>query len=243
VTALSSISDSLVQSLDLELPPVALARAAAPPSGVREFQGIVPSSCAFWRRAEQEVFYASAAQHFRCPVGAMVMGFDLPDPVKDELMQLVGVMVETGYMQTSEPPRIPHLDGGAPKTGVVYGPLQRFPITPEFVLLWVTPRQAMLLTESSGSCHWTTSEPAGVAGRPACAAIPLAASRQASVLSLGCTGMRTYTEIAPERALAVIPYAALSSLAGRLTRMSAVNGVIGSFHAARKAAVPKDQQD
>ena len=87
------------------------------------------------------------------------MGFDLPESVARELSQLVGVMVDAGYMQASEPGKIPHLDGGAPQAGVVYGPLREFPVTPEFVLLWLTPAQAMLLVEATGTCHWTTSEP------------------------------------------------------------------------------------
>ena len=33
-----------------------------------------PAACSFWRKAEAGVFYASAAQHLNCPIGAMTMG-------------------------------------------------------------------------------------------------------------------------------------------------------------------------
>ena len=34
-----------------------------------------------WRRAEAGVFFAPAVRHYHCAVGAMTMGFDLPEQV------------------------------------------------------------------------------------------------------------------------------------------------------------------
>src|SRR3546814_13616676 len=77
-------ADQLVRSLGLDLPPVAIAFMEQAPAGVAESVAIVPSACAFWREAERGVFFAAAERPFNCPVGAHVMGFDLPQPVSDE---------------------------------------------------------------------------------------------------------------------------------------------------------------
>jgi uncharacterized protein (DUF169 family) len=227
------IATKLTTTLGLATPPVALALADAPPAGVRTFEGSVPSACTFWRRAEAGVFYATAAQHFRCPVGTMVMGFEMPDHVKNELMGLVGVMVEGGYLGADEAPRIPTLPRKS--AGVVYGPLRDFPIEPDAVLMWLTPRQAMLVSEAGGSCNWTGSAPAGTLGRPACAAIPTAVSRGSVTASLGCVGMRTYTEVADDQMLAVVPAAAVSQLEAALSSIVMANRGLAEFHEARKA--------
>lgn len=229
------IGQALVGALGLDTPPIALALADGAPAGVATFEGTVPSACTFWRRAERGVFYATAEQHYRCPIGAMVMGFDLPAAVKDELMGLVGVMIGGRYLGADEPERIPTLARQA--AGVVYGPLSQFPIEPDFIVLWLTPRQAMLMSEAAGASDWTLSNAPGLLGRPACAAIPVSGSRGATALSLGCTGMRTYTEIAEDRLLAVVPASGLASLWSALGRTLEANSSIGAVYAARKAGV------
>lgn len=230
-----NIAAKLTTTLGLGTKPVALALADAPPAGVRTFEGSVPSACTFWRRAETAVFYATAAQHFRCPVGTMVMGFDMPDAVKTELMGLVGVMVEGGYLGADEAPKIPTLPRKS--AGVVYGPLQDFPIAPDAILVWLTPRQAMLMSEASGACNWTGATPAATLGRPACAAIPTAVARGAMATSLGCVGMRTYTEVADDQMLAVIPAGAVSQLETALSSIATANQALAEFHQGRKAGV------
>ena len=101
------IGATMVAALDLDLPPIAIAFVEQPPAGITTTQVNLPSSCAFWRSAEQGVFYAPAEGHFRCAVGAMVMGFELPETVSNQLQQLVGNMCSGGYIAADEPPEIP----------------------------------------------------------------------------------------------------------------------------------------
>jgi uncharacterized protein (DUF169 family) len=63
--------------LELELPPIALTFVDERSAGLETTDAVVPSAGAFWRQAEQGVFYAPAEAHFNCPIGAMVMGVDL----------------------------------------------------------------------------------------------------------------------------------------------------------------------
>lgn len=196
-------ADRIAELLELEVPPIALAFVDDVPEGVETTDSVVPSACAFWRKAEEGVFYAPAEAHFNCPVGAMVMGFDLNDDVKSRLGTAVEMMCEVAYIGADEPANIPSV--GRAKSGIVYGPLRDFPIEPDVSLFWVGPQQAMLVSEASDNSRWMESAGRSVFGRPACASLPSALDAQKPVLSLGCTGMRTFTAILPDRLLGAVP--------------------------------------
>jgi uncharacterized protein (DUF169 family) len=230
---LREVADTLTRALGLETAPIALARTDGPPAGVPVLQDVAPSACALWRRAERGVFYATAERHFNCPVGAMVMGFELSPESKDQLMRLVGMMVTEGYLGRDEAAHIPVLP--TQRSGAVYGPLRDFPIEPDFVLMWLGPRQAMLAAEATGSSHWTVDEPSRTLGRPACAALPVSQSRGAVTLSLGCTGMRTFTEVADDQLLAVVPGTGVEAFGQSLDTTLKANRSMAAFYEYRKA--------
>jgi uncharacterized protein (DUF169 family) len=224
----------LTEQLDLDIAPVALAFMASPPAGMAAPSAASPSACGFWRQAENGVFFAPAGAHFNCPVGAMVMGFDLPQSVSDELMGLVGTMTKCGYIAADEPGHIPTGRNKAAK-GILYGPLADFPAEPDAVLLWLKPAQAMILSEAIGGATWGNDRPAKVLGRPACAAVPEAMGAGHTTLSLGCVGMRTFTGIDADRLLAVIPGQALERFAADVTRLRKVNDGMEAFYKDRAA--------
>jgi uncharacterized protein (DUF169 family) len=226
------VADTLTRALGLDAAPIALSRTDGPPAGVPVLQDVVPSACTLWRRAERGVFYATAERHFNCPVGAMVMGFELSPQSKDQLMGLVGMMVEEGYLGRDEAAQIPALPTQRP--GAVYGPLRDFPIEPDFVLMWLSPKQAMLAAEATGSSHWTVAEPSRMLGRPACAALPVSQSRGAVTLSFGCMGMRTFTEVADDRLLAVVPGTGVEAFGRTLDTTLQANRSMTTFYERRK---------
>ena len=211
----------LKQQIGLELEPVALRRVPGPPSGIPVMTETVPSACTFWRKAEQEVFYASADAHLGCPIGAMVMGFNLPPEKGDELMDLVKEMLSIFYIQEEEVAHIPKFEKS--HRGILYGPLATFPLEPELALLWLTPAQAMILQEATGEITWSLGTEAGLFGRPACAALPKSLERNKPALSLGCTGMRTFTEIAENRMLLAIPGTLLLDLEEKIQKAVLAN--------------------
>ena len=222
----------LKQQIGLELEPVALRRVPGPPSGIPVMTETVPSACTFWRKAEHEIFYAGADVHLGCPIGAMVMGFDLPPEKGDELMGLVKEMLSIFYIQEEEVANIPKLKGS--HRGILYGPLAIFPMEPELVLLWLTPAQAMILQEATGEITWSLGTEAGLFGRPACAVLPKSLERSKPALSLGCTGMRTFTEIAEDRMLLAIPAALLSQLEQKLQKTVSANRRMKGFYLQKK---------
>lgn len=227
-------AEKISSELGLGTPPVALAFVSEPPVDVPAADRAVPSSCSFWRQAEQGVFYAAAEQHYNCPVGAMVMGFQLPGAVNEQLGGLVGMMCDCGYLSPEEAGNIPSVGRGS--AGVVYGPLASFPRAPDVVLLWLTPAQAMIFGETTGSASWSTPA-ATVTGRPTCAALPLAMQNGSASLSTGCMGMRIFTEVAEDRLLAAIPAATLDEFVGALERTVAANEQMRAFYEDHKRQV------
>jgi uncharacterized protein (DUF169 family) len=230
----ATAAQRLTTLLSLQNPPVALSFVEQPPEGVAPAGKPVPSACTFWRQAEQGTFYAAAAQHFNCPVGSMVMGFDLPADVGEQLGGLVKSMCDASYLSMDEAAKIPSV--GRPSAGIVYGPLQEFPLNPDLVLLWVNVAQAMLYSEAAGRAAWT-SAPMDVTGRPGCAALPRALNSNQPGMSLGCAGMRTFTEIGDDKNLAAIPGTALEGFVDALAGTVEANAGMRSFYAAHKAAI------
>ena len=225
------LSERMESRLALDSPPVAIAFVDRPPDGIEQFDGSVPSSCTFWRRAETGVFYADAEAHRGCPIGAMVMGFPVEGSLHDDLMATVTRMVESFYLGPDEPQRLPAVT--KPKSGIVYGPLRDFPVEPDLVLLWLTPAQAMLFAEAAGTVSWTNLDNE-VFGRPACAALPIALEASRAALSLGCKGMRTFTEISEDRMLAVLPGGEAIMFCDSLDRTAEANETMLDYYAGRK---------
>lgn len=227
-------AERLTATLALDIPPIGLTFTNEPPEGVPASDRVVPSACSFWRQAEQSVFYAPAESHFNCPVGAMVMGFEMPEDIQQQLGGLVGSMAECSYLDPAEAAHIPTVSPSA--KGILYGPLRDLPAAPDAVLLWLTPRQMMIYNEAAGAASWTQGPPL-MTGRPACAAIPTAMSGNSPAMSLGCAGMRTFTGIRDDRLLAVIPGTLMESFIGALEKIAAANQTMFSFYEERKAAI------
>lgn len=223
---------TITDLLALDQPPVALAFLAEPPADVATVDP-APSSCSFWRLAAQGVFYAKADAHFNCPVGAMVMGFDLPDHVNQSLSGAVQSMCDTGYLTLAEASQIPRVSQASP--GILYGPLSELPVPPDLVLLWLTPAQAMLCNEATGNASWT-GQPIAVHGRPGCAAVALAQESRLPQMSLGCAGMRFFTGVAEERSLLVLPGGAVEGFVQALQKVKDANLVMLDYYRASKAA-------
>ena len=221
-------------NIPLDKPAIGLAFVSGPPSDVAGLGDAAPSSCAFWYEAESKVFYASAEDHYNCPLGAMVMGFPLPDAQVGLLMQEIGMMCETAYVREEEVPNVPKVEKSA--SGIVYGPLGELPVEPDVALFWVTPRQAMVVGESAGLMDWADGH-AGVYGRPGCTAIPVALSGGRPSQSFGCVGMRINSGISNQFMLMAVPGDKLESLAESLRGVNATHALLKTHYEERAASV------
>lgn len=231
-----SLSQTLTSLLGLDRPPVALAPVEKVPTGVPVFEGISPSACAFWRQAEKELFAVRDADHMNCPIGAMVMGFELTPEAKEGLQRGLSMMCEVGYVKPEEAEQIPAL--ARKGKAMLYGPLSNFPITPEAVVIWLQPAQAMLLREATGDAEWKSDLSSKIFGRPACAALAVASQGAAVSLSFGCSGMRTFTGAEPAYMLAALSGPLLATLEPALQRTHKANCAMQAFYDQQKSYFP-----
>jgi uncharacterized protein (DUF169 family) len=224
----AATAQTLQTVLALALPPVALARVRSIPPGIPVFHGVSPSACGFWRHAEKGLFAAQGSDHMNCPVGAMTMGFELTPDAKEKLGGGLALMTEVGYIDPKEAEHLPALSPS--NDPLLYGPLADFPLEPQLVLLWLTPRQAMLLREATGDVRWKSDVSSGLFGRPACAALPVAERDGNVALSFGCNGMRTFTGIDPSQMLAAVSGRLLPTLGADLERAHRAQGSMQQFY-------------
>ena len=230
----TQIASDLQDRIPLAKPPIGLAFVDGQPSEAPRIGKTVPSSCAFWHEAESGVFYAAAEDHYNCTLGAMVMGFELPEAQMGTLMTEVGMMCDMDYVREEEVPNVPKVEKAS--GGIVYGPFGQMPIDPDVVLLWVNPMQAMVVSETAGQMNWAAS-PAGVYGRPGCAAIPVALSHGNVAQSFGCTGMRINSAISDEFMLMAVPGDRVESLAGSLSQVTDVHAKMTAHYEQKVAAL------
>ncbi len=216
----SELSGLLEEQLQLKRQPVALTFAEAPPADIPRLDVTMPSACSMWRRAETELFFAAAEDHFNCPLGSIVMGFQLPAEQMNKVQEEVGMMCGIHYVREAEVEHVPQV----PKSfaEIVYGPLWRFPLEPHIVLLWLTPGQAMKMSECCGLMNWATA-PSGILGRPGCGSIPIALTEGKPSLSFGCVGMRINSGTPEDLLLMAVPRNLLDNMRADLTNLVQVH--------------------
>jgi uncharacterized protein (DUF169 family) len=222
------LSQQMTDALQLDSPPVSLAFVDEAPSDVPQSAWTVPSACAFWKRAEQGLFFAPAAAHENCPVGMLAMGFPMDESVMSSLNDFISRMIDVSYVATGELDFVPGI--ATARKGILYGPLSQFAEWPDFTLVWVNARQAMLLEEALGAVFWNAPDKAQVFGRPACGALAVAVNENRSTLSLGCSGMRTFTKIGDEKLLVWIPGSELRTLSKKLESTMRSNAQMLDFY-------------
>jgi len=218
--------------LGLRSPPVALTFQTAPPANVPRVDAAGPSGCTYWKyAAEGRTFYTEAPDHYNCPIGAYTHGVDLPPERAEELEEVVGTMVQLGYIRMEEVPGIPRREGAF---GVaVYAPLVDAPFEPDVVLVCGNARQMMLLAEAAQAGG--AGPEAGLMGRPTCAAIPEAMRSQRGVASLGCIGNRVYTGLADDELYFALPGKHVAAVAEKLAGLVNANRELERYHRARLA--------
>ena len=216
----TQIMSTLTDHLDLRRQPVGLTFVLETPEDIPVLDEIVPSACAMWSLAETSLFFAPASSHYHCPLGAMVMGFDLPDEQMTLLQDELGMMCGISYVREEELPHVPKIERSA--AGIIYGPLKEFSSHPDLILLWLSPKQSMIMSESCGSINWSNT-PQGLFGRPGCASLAYAVTKKQPGQSLGCVGMRINTGINDDLMLMAVPKESIESLVTELPALTKVH--------------------
>jgi len=234
MTDYARFAKNMREGMGLARPPLGIAFLDEPPQGVPRIAQSTPSACAFWKAAESALFYATAEDHYNCPIGAITQGFDLPPAVMQQGMELIGRMGIIQYFAASEVEHVPKVTKS--HRVVVYGPLERFKsFSPDLALLVCSPYQAMLLSEVAGAAAWRGREGAHIFGRPACAVIPKALGEGALAASLGCKGARTFAGIEENELIVAIPGNRLQEAEVRLSAILSANAEMQRYYDGRKA--------
>jgi uncharacterized protein (DUF169 family) len=226
---------SIAELLRLTTAPVAIAFLDAAPRDVPHVSAVEPAGCGYWRRAAAgDVFFTTADDHKRCPVGAHTHNVTLSPAEQQELMGLVQTMVGLSYLKMEDVAQIPTRK--TPLKVAVYAPLAATPVPPDVVLVRGTAQQLMLLAEAA--------QAAGVAGtgatmgRPTCAVLPEAINSDRTAASFGCIGNRVYTGADETEAYFAIPGPQLGAVEENLAVIVHANQELEKFHRGRAAVTP-----
>jgi len=226
---------SLTELLRLTSPPIAIAFVDSAPPGVPHVAAMEPAGCGYWRRAAAgEVFYTTADDHKRCPVGAHTHNVTLSPAEQQELMSLVQTMVGLSYLKMEEVPQI--ATRKTPMQVAVYAPLDQAPAPPDVVLVRGNARQLMLLSEAAQAAG--VAGTAATLGRPTCAVLPEAINSARTAASFGCVGNRVYTGADENDAYFAIPGPQLGDVEAQLAVIVRANQELEKFHRARATASP-----
>jgi len=222
-------SMSIKDLLGLRRSPVAVTIVREVPTGLPRVSKQAPAGCAYWKLAAAgEVFYATADDHFGCPIGAHVLGLSLPAEPAQQLSTMLEMMQALDYLQPAAAEQIPRWQ--QPWAAVVYAPVEHATGTPDVVIHLGQARQMMLLVEAV--------QRAGVpllplAGRPACAMVPAVAQSGSAVSNLGCIGNRVYTELGDDEFYVAIPGGRLTEVAQALPQTCHANRELETYHRGR----------
>lgn len=226
-----AIAAQLMRQLELEIPPVQVSYLDAPPAGVEEHPGGVPSVCTFFAFGTEKPFYAGLPAHEDCEIGAFVLGVPPAGAFGGRLMGTIGSMQMEGYLNPGEEAHVPH-NAVAPKW-VAYGPLGSLRMPPTSVLIFTRPKGAMLALEAAGSGTDAAAVPMN--GRPMCAIMPVLNQGAPVAASLGCAGSRVYTDIGADKMVVGIRGDHLAAFARKLEAIVRANEFVRVEDSARKA--------
>lgn len=226
--------DKLRDSLNLQMPAVAISFRPTAPAGMQHVQVSGPSSCSYWKlAAEGNTFYTDAPDHLSCTIGAYTHGVEMPPEKGKELESMLGEMVKLNYIRMEEVPGIPRRTDAF---GVaIYAPLSDAPFEPDVVLVRGNARQIMLLTEAAKAAN--IEHDAITMGRPTCAMIPAAIESERGVSSFGCVGNRVYTGIPDDELYLAIPGSKVAEVVDKLEVICNANRALETFHQEHAAAV------
>lgn len=225
-----AVAQILSESLDLQLPPVAICFADSAPEGVAPHAGRVAAGCRFWEDAAHSTFLTAAPDHSLCAIGVYTHNLRTSPAQQTDLTDALKVFSDLGYVRPEDLPLIPTLT--SQPQYVVYAPLAETPLPPDVVILFINANQTLILSEATQQIE-NQNPPA--MGRPACAVVPHVMNTGRAALSLGCCGARAYLDaLTDDVAVFAIPGARLEAYADRIEALSQANAMLSKFHKLRR---------
>lgn len=224
------LADGLRQSLGTGVPPIAITfhhaipdveRFDAPmsPAAPDGRRGRVSAGCVFWMRSTGHTFTTVPEDHGNCSVGVLTHGMRSLEEVAGN--SDVAALLESGWVTMDAVPRIPTVR--TKPAAVTYGPLAETPHDPDVVLLRLTARQMMVLSDALPGLR--------VEGKPQCHIVAIAKESGEAAASVGCQLSRVRTGMANGEMTCALPAAQLADVVTRLRTTAAVDRIVAAYAA------------
>jgi uncharacterized protein (DUF169 family) len=231
VTNWNELAADLTAALHPTAPPIAITFTASRPDGVPAFDepmptpspdgrtGRVPAGCVFWMKSVDSTFSTVAEDHGNCSVGSWTHGFI---PLEEAATRGdVGALMESGWVTMDMIPNIPVV---AEKPGAVtYGPLADTPIDPDVVLVRLTAKSLMVLSDALPGLR--------VEGKPQCHIVAAAKEQDAVVASVGCALSRVRTGMPSTDHTCAIPAGRLAEVVDAVQRTADTDAIVARYAA------------
>ena len=231
MTDWNALAGRLDAALHPTAPPLAITFSNEAPDGVPLFDepmpepapdgrtGRVPAGCVFWRKGVDRTFATVAADHGNCSVGSVTHGFRTWDDVGGN--GDVAALLETGWVTGAMVPEIPVVTG--PTGAVTYGPLAATPLDPDVVLIRLTAKSLMVLSDALPGLR--------VEGKPQCHIVAIAKEQGETAASVGCMLSRVRTGMPSTDVTCAIPAARLAEVVESVERTSVVDAQVAGYAA------------
>ena len=231
VTTWTTLADQLSAALHPTAPPIAITFSAEPPAGVAAYDapmpppapdgrtGRVPAGCVFWMKATDRTFTTLPEDHGNCSVGSMTHGLKTMEEVAGN--GDVAALMESGWVTPDMVPQIPVV---TERPGAVtYGPLAESPVDPDVVLVRLTAKSLMVLSDALPGLK--------VEGKPQCHIVAMAKEHGEVAASVGCMLSRVRTGMPSTETTCAIPAARLPEVIGALQRTAEIDATVAGYAA------------
>jgi uncharacterized protein (DUF169 family) len=227
----TTLADALQASLHPSAPPIAITFSDAPPAGVEPYDapmppptpdgrtGRVPAGCVFWMKAVERTFTTAPEDHGNCSVGSMTHGLATMHEVAGRAD--VTALLDSGWITEDMIPEIPVVRDrpGA----ITYGPLAESPVDPDVVLVRLTAKSLMVLSDALPGLR--------IEGKPQCHIVAAAKEQGEVVASVGCMLSRTRTGMSSGDVTCAIPAQRLAEVVERVEATARADAAVASYAA------------
>ena len=225
------LSAALTAALHPTAPPIAITFSAARPAGVAPFDkpmpapapdgrtGRVAAGCVFWMESVDTTFSTVAEDHGNCSVGSWTHGFKTLDEIAGN--DDVGALLESGWVTID---MVPHIPTVSVRPGAVtYGPLADTTVDPDVVLVRLTAKSLMVLSDALPGLR--------VEGKPQCHIVAAAKEQNEVVASVGCALSRVRTGMPSTEHTCAIPAGRLAEVVDAVQRTADTDALVARYAA------------
>jgi uncharacterized protein (DUF169 family) len=227
----AGLAGRLEAAISPTAPAIAITFSAAPIEGVAPFDtpmpapspdgrtGRVAAGCVFWMHGTDRTFSTVAEDHGNCSVGSWTHGFI---PLEEAATRGdVGALMESGWV-TME--MVPHIPTVQEKPGAVtYGPLAETPVDPDVVLIRLTAKSLMVLSDALPGLK--------IEGKPQCHIVAMAKEHNEVAASVGCALSRVRTEMPSTDHTCAIPAGRLGEVVDAIERTAETDAIVARYAA------------